>query len=254
MNRNVANDLLLGKYIQHPCQYFCVFTGQVVFADSTDGSRNITLRTHYILIEDGASLHIGAPKCRYRSYATIALMGRSDSTAVSEIANLGRKFLGVKSGGTLELHGTERVSWTLLTRSVPASGLSVGGYAFQRNFSRGINLRVIDQDTAAVLVNERYDTHESRNDSRNLTRLLLSLPPGRIVALAVGDSAVKSLLDETKKAIAEKLGSSFVYSLKYRYVHCRNMAVFYLEFTYTMFTKSYTRLKLNITVFITTGL
>ncbi|CAG01606.1 unnamed protein product, partial [Tetraodon nigroviridis] len=186
--------------------------GQVVFADSPDGSKNITLRTHHILIEDGAALHIGAPKCRYRSYATIALMGRSDSTAVLEIPGLGRKFIGVMAGGTLELHGAERVSWTLLTRSVTSLRLIHG----PRNFSRGINLRVIDQDTAAVLSCERFDTHDSRNDSQNLTRLLLSLPHGRIVALAVGDSAVKSLLDETKKAIAEKLGSSFVYDLKYR--------------------------------------
>lgn len=187
-----------------------------MFADSPDGSKNITLRTHHILIEDGAALHIGAPKCRYRSHASIALMGRSDNTLVPVTPDLGHKFIGVMGGGTLELHGAERVSWTLLTRSVPASGLATGGYAFQRNFSRGINLRVVDQDTAAVVFSERYDTHESHNDSRRLTQLLRSLPAGRIVTLAVGDSAVKSLLDETKKAIAEKLGSSFVYDLKYR--------------------------------------
>lgn len=191
-------------------------TGRVVFADNADGSKNITLRTRHILIEAGGAFHIGAPKCRYRSRATIALLGRSDDKVVHEIPDLGRKFIGVMSGGTLELHGTERVSWSLLTRSVPASGLVTGGYAFQRNFSRGINLRVVDQDTAAVLLSERYDTHESRNDSRRLTQLLRSLPAGRIVTLAVGDSAVKSLLDETKKAIEEKLGSSFVYDLKYR--------------------------------------
>lgn len=174
------------------------------------------MRTQHILIEDGGALHIGAPKCRYRSRATIALVGRSDNKEVPEVPGLGRKFIGVLSGGTLELHGTERVSWSLLTRSIPASGLATGGYAFQRNFSRGINLRVVDQDTAAVLLSERYDTHESRNDSERLTRLLRSLPAGRIVTLAVGDSAVKSLLDETKKAIKEKLGSSFVHDLKYR--------------------------------------
>ncbi|TKS78920.1 Cell surface hyaluronidase [Collichthys lucidus] len=190
--------------------------GQVVFADNADGSKNITLRTHHILIEDGAALHIGAPKCRYRSRATIALVGRSDNKAVPEVPGLGRKFIGVMSGGTLELHGTEVASWSLLTRSIPASGLVTGGHAFQRNFSRGINLRVVDQDTAAVLLCERYDTYDSRNDSRRLTQLLRTLPAGRIVALAVGDSAVKSLLDETKKTIAEKLGSSFVYDLKYR--------------------------------------
>lgn len=188
----------------------------MVFADSADGSKNITLRTHHILIEDGAALHIGAAKCRYRSHAAIALIGRSDNIAVPETPGFGRKFIGVMGGGTLELHGTERVSWSLLTRSIPVSGLLTGGYFFQRNFSRGINLRVVDQDTAAVLFSERYDTHKSRNDSRRLTELLFSLPDGRIVTLAIGDSAVKSLLDETKVAIEEKLGSSFVHDLKYR--------------------------------------
>ncbi|XP_060893875.1 cell surface hyaluronidase [Labrus mixtus] len=190
--------------------------GRVVFADNKDGTKNITLRTHHILIEAGGALHIGAPKCRYRSRATIALIGRSDDNTVPEVPGLGRKFIGIMSGGTLELHGTESVSWTLLTRSIPASGLTTGGYAFQRNFSRGINLRVVDQDTAALLLCERYDTHESRNDSRRLSQLLRSLPDGRIVTLAVGDSAVKSLLDDTKKAIEDRLGSSFVYDLKYR--------------------------------------
>uniref|UniRef100_A0A8C8IEH6 hyaluronoglucosaminidase n=1 Tax=Oncorhynchus tshawytscha TaxID=74940 RepID=A0A8C8IEH6_ONCTS len=188
----------------------------VVFADNAEGSKNITLRTRHVLIEDGGSLHIGAPKCRYRSKATIALLGRSDEKAVAEVPELGRKFIGVRGGATLEIHGTERLSWTLLTRSVSSSGLAMGGYAFQRNFSRGINLRVVDQDTASVLFSERYDTHESRNDSQRLTQLLRSLPARRIVTLAVGDSAVKSLLDETKRTIQSLLGSTYVHDLKYR--------------------------------------
>uniref|UniRef100_A0A8K9UEB0 hyaluronoglucosaminidase n=1 Tax=Oncorhynchus mykiss TaxID=8022 RepID=A0A8K9UEB0_ONCMY len=196
--------------------YICLFAGRVVFADNAEGSKNITLRTRHVLIEDGGALHIGAPKCRYRSKATIALLGRSDEKAVAEVPELGRKFIGVRSGATLEIHGTERLSWTLLTRSVSSSGLAMGGYAFQRNFSRGINLRVVDQDTASVLFSERYDTHESRNDSQRLTQLLRSLPARRIVTLAVGDSAVKSLLDETKRTIQSLLGSTYVQDLKYR--------------------------------------
>uniref|UniRef100_A0A1A8FZ47 Transmembrane protein 2 n=2 Tax=Nothobranchius korthausae TaxID=1143690 RepID=A0A1A8FZ47_9TELE len=190
--------------------------GLLVFADNPDGSNNITIRTHHILIEDGGALHIGSPKCRYRSLATIALRGRSDDKAVAEVPGLGRKFIGVMGGGTLELHGIERVSWSLLTRSIPASGLATGGYALQKNFSRGINLRVFDQDTSALLFDGRFDTHDSRNDSRSLTQLLRTLPAGRIVALAVGDSAVKSFLDETKKAFKEILGSRFAYDLKFR--------------------------------------
>ncbi|XP_004544397.3 cell surface hyaluronidase isoform X1 [Maylandia zebra] len=190
--------------------------GRVVFADSHDGSKNITLRTHHILIEEGGALHIGSLKCRYRSHAIIALMGRSDSEAVSEVPAFGRKFIGVKAGGTLEVHGTERVSWSLLTRSIPASGVATGGYAFQRNFSRGIHLRVVDPDTAALLFSERYDTYDSRNDSQRLAQLLRSLPVGRIVTLAVGDSAERNLGPETREVIKEKLGSRFVLDLQYR--------------------------------------
>ncbi|CAL8250805.1 unnamed protein product [Boreogadus saida] len=193
--------------------------GALVFADDAAGSRNITLRTRHILIQDGGALHVGAPKCPYRSRAAVALLGRSDdpaSVAGAEVPAMGRKFIGVAAGGTLELHGRRRVSWSLLTRGVPASGLATGGYSFQRNFSRGINLRVVDQDTAAVLLLERFDTHDSRNDSQRLSELLRALPVGRVVALAVGDSAAKSLLDDTKRAVGERLGSRYVYDLKYR--------------------------------------
>ncbi|KAL0979652.1 hypothetical protein UPYG_G00187820 [Umbra pygmaea] len=190
--------------------------GRVVFADNKEGSKNIVLKTRHILIEDGGALHIGAPKCRYRSRATIGLLGRSDEKAVPEVPELGRKFIGVRAGATLELHGTERLSWTMLTRSIPSSGLATGDYDFQRNFSRGINLRVVDQDTASILFSKRYDTHDSRNDSLLLTQLLQSLPPGRIVTMAVGDSAVKNLLLETKRAIQSLLASTYVIDLKYR--------------------------------------
>lgn len=190
--------------------------GSVVFDDDNKGSKNITLRTRHILVEDGGALHIGAPKCRYRSLATITLVGRSDETSVTEVPGMGRKFLGVNGGGTLELHGSERLSWTLLTRTVPSSGLATSGHAFHKNFSRGINLRVVDQDTAEVLHVDRYDTHEFRNESKRLSELLKNLTSGRIVALAIGDSAVKSLLDETKRTIQDVLGSTHVNDLKYR--------------------------------------
>ncbi|KAK1806880.1 hypothetical protein P4O66_005364 [Electrophorus voltai] len=191
-------------------------SGLVVFADDKDGSKNITLRTRHILIEDGGALHIGGPECCYRSRATVGLVGRSDDAGATDVPGFGRKFVGVRPGGTLELHGARRLSWTLLTRTLPASGLSAGSYAFQKNFSRGINLRVVDQDTGARLHVERFDTHEHQNDSRRLSQLLRSLPPGRIVALAVGDSAVKSLLDETKKTIQDVLGSTYVNELQFR--------------------------------------
>lgn len=198
--------------------YFVAFTGLVVFADNKEGTNNITLRVHFVLIEAGGAFHIGAPKCRYRSRATIALLGRSDDASVSPVPNFGRKFIGVRPGGTLELYGMQKPSWTLLMRTIPATGLAAGSYTFQKNFSRGINLRVVDQDTGALLSTERFDTHDSQNDSRKLSQMLRLLPHGRIVALAVGDSAAKNLLDETKMTIQDLLGSYHVYELKYRYI------------------------------------
>ncbi|KAI5625255.1 transmembrane protein 2 isoform X1, partial [Silurus asotus] len=191
--------------------------GLVVFADNQDGSNNITLRTHYVLIEEGGALHIGAPKCRYRSHATITLVGRSDDASVPVVPHFGRKFVGVLPGGTLELHGVQRPSWTLLTRTVPATGLEAGSYVFQKNFSRGINIRVVDQDTGALLkFPDRFDTHDSLNDSKSLNQMLQLLPKGRIVALAVGDSAAKNLENATRETIRKLLGSHYVKQLKYR--------------------------------------
>ncbi|XP_021007303.1 cell surface hyaluronidase [Mus caroli] len=188
--------------------------GLLVFGDDNDGSKNITLRTRYILIQDGGALHIGAEKCRYRSKATITLYGKSDERESMPI--FGKKFIGVEAGGTLELHGAQRTSWTMLARTLHSSGLPFGSYAFEKDFSRGLNVRVIDQDTARVLENEKFDTHEYHNESRRLQEFLRAQEPGRIVAIAVGDSAVKSLLQGTIQMIQDRLGSKLIQGLGYR--------------------------------------
>uniref|UniRef100_G3VTP3 hyaluronoglucosaminidase n=1 Tax=Sarcophilus harrisii TaxID=9305 RepID=G3VTP3_SARHA len=188
--------------------------GLLVFGDDKDGSRNITLRTHYILIKDGGALHIGAEKCRYKSKATITLFGKSNEGG--SMPTFGKKFIGVEAGGTLELHGTWKTSWTLLAKTLPSSGLTSGSYVFEKSFNRGLNVRVIDQDTAEVLEIGRFDTHEYQNESRRLQEFLKAQDPGRIVAIAVGDSAVKSLLDETILTIQNLLGSKLIKGLSYR--------------------------------------
>uniref|UniRef100_A0A8C3WU92 hyaluronoglucosaminidase n=1 Tax=Catagonus wagneri TaxID=51154 RepID=A0A8C3WU92_9CETA len=188
--------------------------GLLVFGDNKDGSRNITLRTRYILIKDGGALHIGAEKCRYKSKATIALYGKSDEG--ESMPTFGKKFIGVEAGGTLELHGAQKTSWTLLVRTLHASGLTFGSYAFEKDFHRGLNVRIIDQDTAKILEIERFDTHEYHNESRRLQEFLRVQSPGRIVAIAVGDSAAKSLLQGTIQMIQNRLGSKLIQGLGYR--------------------------------------
>uniref|UniRef100_A0A8D0H9K1 hyaluronoglucosaminidase n=1 Tax=Sphenodon punctatus TaxID=8508 RepID=A0A8D0H9K1_SPHPU len=188
--------------------------GLLVFGDDKDGSRNITLKTRFILIKDGGALHIGAENCRYKSKATIILYGRSDDG--DDMPTFGKKFLGVGPGGTLELHGTQKLSWTLLTKTLHSSGLTSGSYAFEKQFFRGLNVRVIDQDTAQVLAVDKFDTHEYLNESRRLQDFLKVQDPGRIIAIAVGDSAAKSLPDEARTTIQNLLGSKLVKGLSYR--------------------------------------
>lgn len=188
--------------------------GLLVFGDDAQGSRNITLRTRFILIKDGGALHIGAEKCRYKSKATIILYGKLDEG--DYVPTFGKKFVGVGPGGTLELHGTEKLSWTSLSKTLPSSGLTSGSYTFEKEFFRGLNVRVIDQDTAQVLETHRFDTHDYQNDSRRLQEFLKSQSVGSIVAIAVGDSAVKNLLDETRTTIQNLLGSTLIKGLAYR--------------------------------------
>ncbi|CAI5786847.1 Hyaluronoglucosaminidase [Podarcis lilfordi] len=188
--------------------------GLLVFGDDEKGSRNITLRTRFILIKDGGALHIGAEKCRYKSKATITLYGKMDEG--DYVPTFGKKFVGVGPGGTLELHGIQKLSWTSLSKTLYSSGLASGSYTFEKDFSRGLNVRVIDQDTAQVLAMDRFDTYESQNDSRRLQDFLKGQDFGRIVAIAVGDSAAKNLLDETRTTIQNLLGSKLVKGLSYR--------------------------------------
>uniref|UniRef100_A0A8C0UKB3 hyaluronoglucosaminidase n=1 Tax=Cyanistes caeruleus TaxID=156563 RepID=A0A8C0UKB3_CYACU len=188
--------------------------GLLVFGDDKEGSKNITLRTRFILIKDGGMLHVGAEKCRYKSKATIILYGKSNEGA--DVPEFGKKFIGVGPEGTLELHGHQKVSWTLLSKTMYFSGLAYGHYTFKKNFSRGLNVRVIDQDTAEVLEVLKFDTHEFAEESLKLQNLLKNGHPGRIIAIAVGDSAAKNLLEETRVTIQNLLGSKFVRGLSYR--------------------------------------
>ncbi|KAM3846140.1 cell surface hyaluronidase CEMIP2 [Vipera latastei] len=188
--------------------------GLLVFGDDENGSKNITLKTRFILIKDGGMLHIGAEKCRYKSKATIILYGKLNEG--DYVPTFGEKFVGVGPGGTLELHGSQKLSWTSLSKTLYSSGLASGSYTFENEFFRALHVRVIDQDTAEVLETERFDTHESHNDSKRLEDFLKTQHFGRIVAIAVADSAAKNLLEETKRIIQDLLGSKLVKGLSYR--------------------------------------
>ncbi|KAG8145101.1 hypothetical protein E2320_013473, partial [Naja naja] len=102
----------------------------------------------------------------------------------------GRKFIGVINGGTFEVHGEQKLSWTFLNKTLNPGGLEEGGYYFERSWGhRGIIVHVIDPKTGA---------------------------DGMILSVAVNDEGSKNLDDLARKAMT-KLGSKHFLHLGFRH-------------------------------------
>lgn len=73
----------------------------------------------------------------------------------------GQKYLGVSKGGTLEIHGKKKLSWTFLNKTLHPGGLEEGGYYFERSWGhRGVIVHVIDPKTGAVVHSDRWVTFQ----------------------------------------------------------------------------------------------
>ncbi|XP_060076275.1 cell surface hyaluronidase-like, partial [Ylistrum balloti] len=72
------------------------------------------LITNFIHLK--GALHIGSETCPFQANARISLTGDRQEYTVPKF---GQKFVGVDNGGTLEIHGKKKLSWTKLTRTVP---------------------------------------------------------------------------------------------------------------------------------------
>ncbi|XP_033729845.1 cell migration-inducing and hyaluronan-binding protein-like isoform X2 [Pecten maximus] len=104
--------------------------GALVFAPNiADG---IVLRTSYILIKDGGRMDIGADGCRYEGSLNIQLLG--ERTTTINIPSFGDKFIGVESGGHLNIWGTEQVAWTSLTSTLQK--MPDTGFAFAKQVTQ----------------------------------------------------------------------------------------------------------------------
>lgn len=69
----------------------------------------------------------------------------------------GQKYLGVSKGGTLEIHGKKKLSWTFLNKTLHPGGMEEGGYYFERSWGhRGVIVHVIDPKTGAVVHSDRW--------------------------------------------------------------------------------------------------
>uniref|UniRef100_A0A8C5EIZ0 hyaluronoglucosaminidase n=1 Tax=Gouania willdenowi TaxID=441366 RepID=A0A8C5EIZ0_GOUWI len=183
--------------------------GKLVIADS---NRPILLRTKHILIGNKGELHIGSPDCPYKGNLTISLFG-SDG----EHSYFGKKFIGVGTGGSVEIHGDKRLSWTFLNQTLkPGDQSNQNNYLFQRSWgNRGMIVHVIDPKTGEALHNDRFDTYRSKSESQRLSKYLDGIKDGLILAIVVNDEGSNNLEDSAKKTLS-RLGSRHISKLGFR--------------------------------------
>ncbi|KAE8297657.1 Cell migration-inducing and hyaluronan-binding protein [Larimichthys crocea] len=187
--------------------------GKLVIADT---KRPIQLRTKHILIGNKGELHIGSRDCPYKGNLTISLFGRLDDTD-QEHSYFGRKYIGVGTGGTLEIHGEKKLSWTLLNKTFHPGESNQNNYLFQRSWgNRGIIIHVIDPKTGEVLHDDRFDTYRSKDESSRLAKYVDGLDAGLILAMVVNDEGSNNLEDSAKKSLT-RLGSRHITSLGFRH-------------------------------------
>uniref|UniRef100_A0A671TS54 Cell migration inducing hyaluronidase 1 n=1 Tax=Sparus aurata TaxID=8175 RepID=A0A671TS54_SPAAU len=177
--------------------------GKLVIADT---NRPILLRTKHILIGNKGELQIGSPDCPYKGNLTISLFG-SDQ----EHSYFGRKYIGVGTGGTLEIHGEKKLSWTFLNKTLQPGESNQNNYLFQRSWgNRGIIIHVIDPKTGEVsLLSYRFDTYRSKDESRRLAKYVDGVEAGLILAMVVNDEGSNNLEDSAKKSLS-RLGSQHI--------------------------------------------
>lgn len=85
---------------------------------------------------------------------------RSDDTDTAH-SYFGRKYIGVGTGGTLEMHGEKKLTWTFLNRTLHPGETNETNYYFERGWgNRGIIVHVIDPTTGDVLHFDRFVKQE----------------------------------------------------------------------------------------------
>ncbi|XP_023932993.1 cell surface hyaluronidase [Lingula anatina] len=179
--------------------------GKLVFKD---GVAPIVVKTKHILIEDGGEMHIGSPDCRYKGKVTIILQGKS--TDFGEVPEFGRKFIGVSKGGTLEIHGKTKTAWTFLEGHL--TGSLAEGEDKDSDMSRGLNVRVIDQETGTITAREAFDTRFDTTASDRFTEFITEQKDGAIIAISANDKAFVKLYSAGKTLLAN-MGSTDINSV-----------------------------------------
>jgi hypothetical protein len=92
------------------------------------------------------------------------------------------------------------------------AAILVNGQLVQVGYGWGMNVAIIDENTAQVLATGTYDTDSSSQASDQFAALLEGLPSGRVAMIVIQGGATRQLT-ERAKAACESMGSAQIRSL-----------------------------------------
>ncbi|KAK3713278.1 hypothetical protein RRG08_043860 [Elysia crispata] len=186
--------------------------------DNVDGIR---METSYVLVN--GEFHIGSEDCNFEKMADIFLYGKSNS-AENIPGPFGRKFVGVASGGRLEIHGKAKKSWTKLTGTVAPSNGSCGivydsvNEKFDLEYQEGLHVVIWNPD-GTVYDYGIFDTESGNMDHvHNFVYKMGNLTAvGKIVAIAIHEDIGLPLTSwEPLYQAIEKLGGTKIRNVQPR--------------------------------------
>ncbi|KAK3763654.1 hypothetical protein RRG08_056596 [Elysia crispata] len=199
-------------------------TGSLVFEPGI--GNQLKVRTKYIRVE--GLLRIGSEQCRYEGKATIELTGnRGDHTD----SDFGQKYIGVASGGRLELHGERKMPWVKLNQTLDTPDTLEAPYfdskkdAIEEYKSEGIVAVVINPENGLVRAAATFNVGTNSRywfgkDEPRFVSFMDWIPANHVVMLASQKTALSSehnttsVLEALEKAIYCKVGRSRLRSMQ----------------------------------------
>lgn len=182
-----------------------------------DPKTSVHLKVHWIRVD--GELHIGSETCPYIEFTRITFLG---NVGENDLGAGGDKALFVTAGGTLEIHGAPKLSWTKLTKTANKLSSNNGLYVQQRDVTSGtVNKGLIVYEinpTTGKLINDVFFDFNVRSINlpqivNNFVGFLNAIPNGNIVGIAVRKvlaprSDISAALDAIESIAGQATGSS----------------------------------------------
>jgi len=150
-----------------------------------------------ITIDDEGYLDIGSADCPFAGNAEILLTGtRNDDQDDDE--TFGAKFLGVKAGGSLEIHGPYKRSWTKLERTLnPKEAAYIYDDTTALDTMRGIQLFEFDRNTGTLI----QKIGNIRRMNKWLERKLDTISADSVVVIVKSDNLSGDIYEKSNEFV-----------------------------------------------------